>query len=149
MAVAEFVYQMSLGVAVCCVIFGAIFSIYFFIGILDGTSIFFPTSFLNNGKAPVRKFLISAGVLILGIVFGVVHSKYMNINTYKNEDYYLDQMVEQYDPTEVQYPLDGALWEDPQLVEVTMFNESYWYLYQPRPTPTPTPIPHQEFARDV
>lgn len=149
MAVAEFIYQISVGVAVCCVIFGAVLSLYYFMRILDDTSIFFPTSFLNNGKAPGIKFLISAGVLILGIVIGIVHYKYMYLNTYTNDDYYLDQMVEQYDPTQVYHPLDGAEWDEPSLVEVTMFNESYWYLYQPQPTPTPTPIPHQEFARDV
>lgn len=149
MAVAEFVYEISVGVAVCCVIFGAIFSIYFFIGIVDGTSLFFPSSFMNNGKAPVIKFLISAGVLILGLVIGVVHCKYMSISTYTDDNYYLDQMVEQYDPKQVIYPCDGSEWDEPSLVEVTMFDNTYWYLYQPRPTPTPTPIPHQEFARDV
>ena len=143
MAVAEFIYQITIGIAACCVIFGALASIYFFIGILDGTSLFFPTSFMNNGKAPVVKFLISAGVLVLGIAVGVVHCKCMNINTYTDDDYYLDQMVEQYSPCE------GNVWDEPSLVEVTMFDNTYWYLYQPQPTPAPTPIPHQEFARDV
>ena len=149
MAVAEFVYEISAGIAIPCIIFGAIASLLFLVQILEGTSILFISEFFNSDKAPIKKFLGSVAVLLFGIAIAVVHCKYMSRTIYTDDGYYLDQMVEEYDPTQVQYPSDGTSWGEPSLVEVTMFDDTYWYLYQPGPSPTPTPIPHQEFARDV
>lgn len=149
MAVAEFVYVISIGVAVACIIFGGLASFFFLVNILEGTDVFFPSESYNTNRTLIKRFLASAAVLLFGIAIVVVHCKYMNLNTYTNDNYYLDQMIEEYDPTQVQVPSNGVSWDEPSLVEVTMFNNTYWYMYQPGPSPTPTPVPHQEFARDV
>ena len=109
MAVAEFVYEISAGIAIPCIIFGAIASLLFLVQILEGTSILFISEFFNSDKAPIKKFLGSVAVLLFGIAIAVVHCKYMSRTIYTDDGYYLDQMVEEYDIRPLWISYDRAL----------------------------------------